>query len=187
MSEGKALTTMSWDRFANDVRVLATRMRQLGVQPGDRVGAVMPNIPETMVAMLATTAIGAIWAVCSPDFGVRGALDRLAPLSPKLLLCVDGYRYGGKAFDRRAEMRQIVAGMDSLQHVIHVPYLHPDEPGPSAESALLWNEVLNGIAVSAAEFRFEEVPFDHPLWILFSSGTTGLPKPIVHGHGGMLL
>lgn len=187
MSEGRDLATMRWDTFAHDVRALATRMRQLGIQPGDRVAAVMPNIPETMVAMLATTAIGAIWAVCSPDFGVRGALDRLAPLGPKLLLCVDGYRYGGKIFDRRVEMRQIAAGMDGLQHVIHVPYLRPDDPGPPTESALLWNEVLSGTPVSADEFRFEEVPFDHPLWILFSSGTTGLPKPIVHGHGGMLL
>jgi acetoacetyl-CoA synthetase len=186
MSELQALSTLDWATLAAQVRILATRLRALGVEPGDRVVAWMPNIPETMIAMLATTAIGATWACCSPDFGARGALDRLAQLSPKVLFCVDGYRYGGKAFDRREELRHIVGALDGVQHLIYLPYLDRSGSGPTA-SALSWHDALAHPPVPAAEFRFEQVPFDHPLWILFSSGTTGLPKPIVHGHGGILL
>jgi acetoacetyl-CoA synthetase len=184
-SESRPLTPLSWHDLGDQVRKLATQLRAAGVAPGDRVAAWMPNIPETMVAMLATTAIGAIWACCSPDFGERGTLDRLAQLQPKVLLCVDGYRYGGKAFDRRDELRRIVAGLPDLRHVIYLPYLNTESmPGVAT---LPWSSVMDGPGVSAAEFRYEQVPFEHPLWILFSSGTTGLPKPIVHGHGGILL
>ena len=112
-SEGQALRSLSWEQLGDRVRTLATRMRELGIQPGDRVAAVMPNIPEAVIALLATTAIGAIWAVCSPDFGVRGILDRLAALRPKLLIGIDGYRYGGKEFDRRREMDEVIAGLPS--------------------------------------------------------------------------
>jgi acetoacetyl-CoA synthetase len=187
MNETQPLTPLAWETLANLVRVLATRLRELGIEPGDRVAAIMPNVPETLVAMLATTAVGAIWAVCSPDFGVRGALDRLAQLDPKLLFCVDGYRYGGKEFYRRDEMREIAGALANLRHVVCVPYLRRDDPTPPTKSALLWGDLLNRAPVSAADFRYEEVPFDHPLWILFSSGTSGLPKAIVHGHGGILL
>ena len=186
-SEGQPVRSVSWDEFGNRVRVLATRMREMGIEPGDRVAAVLPNIPETVIAMLATTAIGAIWAVCSPDFGVRGVLDRLAALRPKLLICTDGYRYGGKEFDRRSEMDEIIGGLTDLQHVIFAPYLRPESPAALRRPAVVWPEIFDRAPICAADFRFEEVPFDHPLWILFSSGTTGLPKPIVHGHGGILL
>jgi acetoacetyl-CoA synthetase len=186
MSELQPLSALDWATLAAQVRILATHLRALGVEPGDRVVAWMPNIPETMIAMLATTAIGATWACCSPDFGARGALDRLAQLAPKVLFCVDGYRYGGKAFDRREELRHIVGALDGVQHLIYLPYLDPSGSGPTP-SALSWHQVLAHPPVPAAEFQFEQVPFDHPLWILFSSGTTGLPKPIVHGHGGILL
>ena len=186
MSELQPLSTLDWATLAAQVRILATRLRALGVEPGDRVVAWMPNIPETMIAMLATTAIGATWACCSPDFGARGALDRLAQLSPKVLFCVDGYRYGGKDFDRREELRHIVGALHGVQHVIYLPYLDRSGSGPPA-STLSWHEVLAHPPVPAADFWFEQVPFDHPLWILFSSGTTGLPKPIVHGHGGIML
>jgi acetoacetyl-CoA synthetase len=187
MSELEPLGATEWATLAGQVRILATQLRSLGVQPGDRVVAFMPNIPETMIAMLATTAIGATWACCSPDFGARGALDRLAQLSPKVLFCVDGYRYGGKDFDRRDELWHIVAALPDVKHVIHLPCLdRPSGPGPAA-AALSWHELLAQPPVPAAGFRFEQVPFDHPLWILFSSGTTGLPKAIVHGHGGILL
>jgi acetoacetyl-CoA synthetase len=185
MSELKPLSTMDWAILAAQVRILATRLRSLGVEPGDRVVAWMPNLPETMIAMLATTAIGATWACCSPDFGARGALDRLAQLSPKVLFCVDGYRYGGKDFDRREELKHIAGALPGVQHVIFLQYLDR-RSGPPA-SALSWHELMTHPPVPAADFRFEQVPFDHPLWILFSSGTTGLPKPIVHGHGGILL
>ena len=187
MSELQPLGTMDWATLAAQVRILATRLRSLGVQPGDRVAAWMPNIPETMIAMLATTAIGATWACCSPDFGARGALDRLAQLSPKVLFCVDGYRYGGKDFDRREELKHIVSALDGVQQLIYLPYLDRASRSGPTPSALSWHEVLAHPPLPAADFRFEQVPFDHPLWILFSSGTTGLPKPIVHGHGGILL
>ncbi len=185
-SESRPLEALSWPELGRQVRIVATRLRTLGVQPGDRVVAWMPNIPETMVAMLASTAIGAIWACCSPDFGERGVLDRFAQLTPKVLFCIDGYRYGGKSFDRRAELERILTGLPTLREVIYLPYLDPDARAPRAD-ALPWSEVLGHPAIDAADFRFEQVPFDHPLWTLFSSGTTGLPKAIVHGHGGILL
>jgi acetoacetyl-CoA synthetase len=185
-SESRPLEALSWPELGRQVRIVATRLRTLGVQPGDRVVAWMPNIPQTVVAMLATTAIGAIWACCSPDFGERGVLDRFAQLSPKVLFSIDGYRYGGKPFDRRSELERILAGLPTVQEVIYLPYLDPAAPAPRPD-LLPWPEMLDRPAVDAADFRFEQVPFDHPLWTLFSSGTTGLPKAIVHGHGGILL
>ena len=184
--ENRPLEAMTWAQLAGQVRILATQLRALGVRPGERVAAWMPNIPQTVVAMLATTAIGAIWACCSPDFGERGVLDRFAQLSPRVFLGIDGYRYGGKPFDRRAELERILAGLPSVQQVIYLPCLEP-HAAPPRRDALHWAGLLDRPAVSAAEFRFEQVPFDHPLWTLFSSGTTGLPKAIVHGHGGILL
>lgn len=187
LSEAAPLSGMRWEDLAGQVRILATQLRRLGVKPGDRVVAYLPNIPQAIIAMLATTSIGAIWASCSPDFGSRGVLDRIAQLAPKVLFCVDGYRYGGKAFDRRSELKEIIGALAGLEHVIHLPYLDPQDPAPSDERALQWAALLDHPPVSAEQFRFEQVPFDHPLWILFSSGTTGLPKAIVHGHGGILL
>ncbi len=185
-SETRPLEALGWPELGRQVRILATRLRALGVQPGDRVVAWMPNIPQTVVAMLATTAIGAIWACCSPDFGERGVLDRFAQLSPKVLFCTDGYRYGGKPFDRRSELGRILAGLPTLRDIIYLPYLDADADSPRAD-ALPWSEALLDRSIDTAEFRFEQVPFDHPLWTLFSSGTTGLPKAIVQGHGGILL
>ena len=187
VSETQPLTALSWEALGSRVRTLATELRALGLEPGDRVVAWMPNIPETMIAMLATTAIGAIWACCSPDFGERGTLDRLAQLSPKVLFAIDGYRYGGKSFDRRDELRRIASSLSSLQHLIYLPYLNPSDPSLPLPSARHWRTLLARPAVGPAQFEYAQVPFDHPLWTLFSSGTTGLPKPIVHGHGGILL
>jgi acetoacetyl-CoA synthetase len=134
-----------------------------------------------MVAMVAAASVGAVWASVSPDFGARGALDRLGQLAPTVLLAADGYRYGGREFDRRSEVAELVAGLPSLRDVVHVPVLGLETDGTP------WAEVVGGPSVPAAEFTCEQVPFDQPMWVLFSSGTTGLPKPIVHGHGGVLL
>lgn len=187
MSETAPLRGVAWENFAGQVRILATRLRELGVGPGDRIAAYMPNIPETMIAMLATTSNGAIWGCCSPDFGSRGVIDRFQQLSPKVLFCVDGYRYGGKAFHRNKELAEIIAAMDGLEHVVYLPYLDVEVQRSPSENALPWSELLAHAAVSKEEFEFEQVPFGHPLWVLFSSGTTGLPKAIVQSHGGILL
>jgi acetoacetyl-CoA synthetase len=182
-SESTPLTGLPWPELANSVRVLATRLRGMGIRPGDRVASCMPNAPQTVIAMLATTSIGAVWTSCSPDFGWRGISDRFGQLSPKVLFCVDSYRYGGRDFDRSAEMEQVIALLPGLEQVIGVP----GPAGRAIAGARSWDEVMDHPPVPAAEFEFEQVPFGHPLWILFSSGTTGLPKAITHSHGGILI
>ena len=179
--EGTDLQELGWDEFARQVRAVATHLRGRGIGRGDRVVAFLPNVPEAMVAMVATASLGAVWAAVSPDFGPRGALDRLGQLEPQVLFACDGYRYGGKEFDRRGEVAELVAGLPSLREVVHVPALGLDVDG------VAWADVVSGPTVPAEDFVCEQVPFDHPLWVLFSSGTTGLPKAIVHGHGGILL
>jgi acetoacetyl-CoA synthetase len=186
-NESTALAGLPWESLAGQVRVLATRLRTLGVRPGDRVASCLPNIPQAVIAMLATTSIGAIWASCSPDFGWRGVIDRFSQLAPRVLFCADGYTYAGTDFPRTAQLGQIIDALDSLRHVIYLPYLEPGRLQPPVPWAVSWAATLDDTPVAAADFRFEQVPFDHPLWILFSSGTTGLPKPIMHGHGGILL
>jgi acetoacetyl-CoA synthetase len=190
VTESAPLASMDWAELAGQVRIVGTRLRAMGVRPGDRVASYLPNVPQAVIAMLATTSIGAIWASCSPDFGWRGVLDRFRQLTPKVLFCVDGYQYGGKRFDRSDELRQIIGGLGSLERVIWLPYLNPAAAAPAAApagAALAWDELLDHPDVPAALFEFEQVPFAHPLWILFSSGTTGLPKAIVHSHGGILI
>ena len=182
-SEAVPLAALSWTELAGSVRVLATWLRAAGIGPGDRVASWLPNIPQTVIAMLATTSVGAIWTSCSPDFGWHGTVDRFRQLEPKVLFCVDGYRYGGRVHDRRAELARVVAELPSLSHVIALP----GPAGTVPDGALPWDSVLAGPPVPAAEFAFEQVPFAHPLWILFSSGTTGLPKAITHSHGGILI
>lgn len=187
LSERTPLTSMTWDELGDSVRILATQLRDMGLRPGDRVVSYMPNIPETLIAMLATTSIGAIWSSSSPDFGTQSVLDRFAQIEPKVLFCIDGYQYGGKEFDRREAVGHIIGRLDTLEHVIYLPYLDRNNTTPPAPGAVLWQDLLDRPPVSASEFEFEQVPFDHPLWILFSSGTTGLPKAIVHGHGGITI
>jgi acetoacetyl-CoA synthetase len=151
---------------------------RLGVGPGDRVVAYLPNIPETLVAFAATASIGAVWASCAPELGPRSVVDRLAQLDPAVLLTVDGYGFRDRSVDRRDEVAAIRAALPTLRHVVHVPY-----GGRTVPDALPWEDLL----AEPAPLEFEPVAFDHPLFVLFSSGTTGRPKAIVHGHGGILL
>jgi acetoacetyl-CoA synthetase len=185
-SEAHGLEAVYWPEFARQVRRCAAGLRAAGIVPGDRVLAYLPNVPEALIAMLATTAVGAVWVSCAPEFGARGCLDRAAQLAPRVLFCLDGYVYGGKRFDRRADVTEIIAGLASLSLVVHLPYLEPTSPPPCA-AAVSWSALLAPHAGDPENLSCESVSFDHPLWILFSSGTTGLPKAIVHGHGGMLL
>ncbi len=185
-SELRPLARMSWHELGGAVRILATRLRALGVQPGDRVAAYMPNIPETVIAMLATIAIGGVWSSAAPEFGARTVIDRFAQIEPKVFFAADGYRFGGKDFDRAAEIRTILAALPTVEHVVWLPYLDAASRAP-VDDALAWPALLDHPTVGAHDFAYEYVAHDHPLWVLFSSGTTGLPKPIVHGHVGTLL
>jgi acetoacetyl-CoA synthetase len=182
-SEREPLREISGAEFAVSVAAAAAGLRRLGVGRGDRVAAVIPNTPESVVAMVACASIGAIWSSCSPDFGTQGLVDRFAQISPKILIVVDGYAYGGKSFDRASVVAELRAALPTVQRTVLIPYLdrdaYADDPGET-----MWADVLAG---PAEPLRFEPVPFDHPLWVLYSSGTTGLPKAIVHGHGGVVL
>jgi acetoacetyl-CoA synthetase len=186
-SELRELDRLTWGELREQVARAAAGLRALGVGRGDRVVAYMPNIPETLVAFLATASIGATWSSAAPEFGARSVIDRFAQIEPKVMLAVDGYRHGGKDFDRREVLASIVKELPTVQHTVLLPYLTPDADLPSslAASARSWAELLD--AGADAELSFEQVPFEHPLWVLYSSGTTGLPKAIVQGHGGILL
>jgi acetoacetyl-CoA synthetase len=184
-SELRDLTELSWGELRAQVAALAAGLRGLGVQRGDRVVAYLPNIPEAIVAFLATASVGAVWSSCSPDFGPASVVDRFAQIEPKVLFTVDGYRYGGKDFDRRETIARLQAEMPSLRRTVVLPYLDPDPDLSPLRDAMRWDELL--AAGEGADLDFERVPFDHPLWVLYSSGTTGLPKAIVQGQGGILL
>jgi acetoacetyl-CoA synthetase len=184
-SELRELGELSWGELRAQVAATATGLRALGVQRGDRVVAYMPNIPEAIVAFLASASVGATWSSCSPDFGPASVIDRFAQIEPKVLFAVDGYRYGGKGFDRRETLAQLQAAMPSLERTVVLPYLDPDPDLSSLSDAVRWDELL--ATGEGAELGFERVPFDHPLWVLYSSGTTGLPKAIVQSQGGILL
>ncbi|MEL6407688.1 MAG: acetoacetate--CoA ligase [Chloroflexota bacterium] len=183
-AEDQDAVTLRWADIYAQVNQLATRLRQLGVEKGDRVVNFMPNRPESIVALLAVTSIGAVWSSCSPDFGARSVLDRFIQIEPKVLFAVDGYRYGGKDYNRRDVVAELQANLPTLQQTILVPHIDANTNGLS--NTVLWDDALT-IKDVPEKIAFEPVPFDHPLWVLYSSGTTGLPKPIVHGHGGVVL
>ncbi len=174
-SELRELDSWTWGELRAQTARMAAALRALGVGEGDRVVAYMPNIPETVAAFLACASIGAVWSSAAPEFGARSVIDRFAQVEPKVLLAVDGYRYGGKDFDRTGIVDAIASEIPSLQRVVRFRYL--DGSG--------WEDDFLGSA--SPELTFAQLPFDHPLWVLYSSGTTGLPKPIVHGQGGILI
>ena len=184
-SELRELEELSWGELRTQVAAVAAGLRGLGVERGDRVVAYMPNIPEAIVAFLASASIGAVWSSCSPDFGPASVIDRFAQIEPKVLLAIDGYRYGGKDFDRLGVIAELGAAMPSLRGTVVLPYLDSDPDLSPLRDTTRWDELL--AAGEGAELSFERVPFEHPLWVLYSSGTTGLPKAIVQGHGGILL
>jgi acetoacetyl-CoA synthetase len=184
-SELRELDELSWGELRAQVGALAAALRGQGVEPGDRVVAYLPNIPEAIVAFLASASIGAVWSSCSPDFGPASVIDRFAQIEPKILFAVDGYRYGGKDFDRRETIASLQEQIPSLERTVVLPYLDAAPDLSSLDDATSWGELLASGA--GAELSFARVPFDHPLWVLYSSGTTGLPKAIVQGQGGILL
>jgi acetoacetyl-CoA synthetase len=184
-SELRELEELSWGQLRGQVAAVAAGLRELGVERGDRVVAYLPNIPEAIVAFLASASIGAVWSSCSPDFGPASVVDRFAQIEPKVLFAVDGYRYGGKDFDRRETVARLQEEIPSLRRTVVLPYLDRDPDLSRLRDAITWEALL--AAGEGAELGFERVPFDHPLWVLYSSGTTGLPKAIVQGQGGILL
>ncbi|GAA1854045.1 acetoacetate--CoA ligase [Pseudonocardia ailaonensis] len=184
-SEAGPPRELSWDDLVDAVARARTGLARLGIRRGDRVAAYLPNIPETVVAFLATASLGAVWSSCSPEFGTRAVIDRLTQIDPTVLLAVPGYVFRGKQIDRRAELASIAGALPGLTHVVEVPHggLTVGSSSVGAAERVPWAE----LTAARGELEFEPVPFDHPLWILFSSGTTGLPKAIAHGHGGILL
>jgi acetoacetyl-CoA synthetase len=178
-SELAEVDSWTWEQLETKTARIAAGLRRLGVGCGDRVAAYLTNTPETVAAFLACTSLGAIWSAVPPEFGVRTAIDRFGQIEPKVLLAPDGYRYGGRDFDRRAVVAQLREALPSVEHVV----THEQLDLGGAPGSLPWNE----LTALYEPLHWCRVPFDHPLWVLYSSGTTGLPKAIVHGHGCILL
>lgn len=182
--EDKVKKQISWNEMRNQVQIVQSSLKNCDVKKGDRIAAFLPNLPETLISMLATTSLGAIWSSCSPDFGVPATVDRFQQIDPKILFVVDGYWYNGKQISCLEKVTEIVKALPSVEKVVVIPYLgltyRFDDP-----RVISWTEFCQGS--SKSDLTFEYVEFDHPLFIMFSSGTTGKPKCIVHGHGGTLI
>jgi acetoacetyl-CoA synthetase len=184
-SEVRPLGEVSWGGLRDRTAALASGLRAMGVERGDRVAAYLPNIPEAVIGLLACASIGAVWSSCSPDFGAGSVVDRIKQIEPKVLLAVDGYRYGGKDYDRTEVVARLQQEIPTIQHTVLLPYVAEDPDTSQLENVVVWEDLLS--EQEGAELSFEQVPFDHPLWVLYSSGTTGLPKAIVQSQGGILL
>lgn len=182
-SETRPPITLSWKELYSKVAAVAAFLRERGIQRGDRVVNYMPNIPETLIAFLATASLGAVWSSCAPEFGTQSVVDRFQQIEPKILFAIDGYRYNHKVIDRRNAIAELQAALPTLQQTVLLPYAFADTQAENYPNTLQWSEIANG----EHELRYEQVPFEHPLWVLYSSGTTGLPKAIVQGQGGILI
>jgi len=183
-SETGAKSTLTYQQLYRQVAGVASALREFGVEAGDRVAAYMPNLPETIIAMLATTSIGAIWSSCSPDFGINGVVDRLGQIEPKVLFCAAAYSYNGKHHDCLSKVEEIQHRIGSINKIVVTPYVAQDPDLSGLRNAELWSSFSHA---DASEIEFTPLPFDHPIYILYSSGTTGVPKCITHGAGGTLL
>ncbi|MGH2643296.1 MAG: acetoacetate--CoA ligase, partial [Chitinophagaceae bacterium] len=183
-SERHELTKISWNELEEETVALQTFFKRAGLKPGDRVAGYIPNIPQATVSLLTTISLGAVWSSCSPDFGTGSVLDRFQQIEPKILIAVDGYSYNGKLFDRMEVVREIADHLPSLEKIILIPYLHSEPDMTVLKNVYVWNEIIK---TPSGKIFFTQVPFSHPIWILYSSGTTGMPKAITHSHGGMLL
>jgi acetoacetyl-CoA synthetase len=183
-NETAEISTLSWKDLKQKVASFASYLKSLGIKKGDRVVAFLPNIPEATIAFLAINSLGAIWSSTSPDFGVESVVDRFAQIEPRILIGVDGYRYNGKSYDKKDIVNEIVSKLPSLEKVILLPYLDKESMSSFSADFVDMNSVLND---NKAKLEFVPVDFDHPMWVLYSSGTTGLPKAIVQSHGGILM
>ena len=183
-SEKNANKTISYNELYSEVEKLASILRKMGVVSGDRIVGYMPNIPETIIAMLATTSIGAIWSSCSPDFGIKGVLDRFTQINPKIIFAADGYFYKGKSINSIDKLAVVLKKLPTIEKVVIIPFLSSFPNLKSIKNSIIWNNFLDS---NPDSLLFEQLPFDHPLYIMYSSGTTGKPKSIVHGAGGTLI
>ena len=184
-SEVRSLDSVTWGELRDRTAALAAGLKAMGVERGDRVAAYLPNIPEAVIGLLACASIGAVWSSCSPDFGAGSVVDRIQQIEPKVLLAVDGYRYGGKGYDRTDVVARLQQEIPTIGNIVFLPYVTENPDTSQLENVVMWRDLLS--EHEGAKISFEQVPFDHPLWVLYSSGTTGLPKAIVHSQGGILL
>ena len=182
--EGQEVRTLSYYELFDEVEKLASALRKIGIQQGDRIAGFMPNMPETIIAMLAAASIGAIWSSSSPDFGIKGVLDRFTQIEPKVLFAANGYYYNGKKFDSLEKLNSILNQLPSVDRVVVAPYTKSNPDISSVKNGILWDNFVDS---NPSPLQFEQLPFQHPLYIMYSSGTTGLPKSIVHGAGGTLI